>query len=141
MWSETESPTDNYQGVVDKDATNIYALIADGNTYGAAGSRYYALSSAYTCYLGKVEMWAPKGFHADNESLCHVLTITFTPVSNAGQAPADITLAIEFNDYLDWQPCIELEPCTDVIFKIHKVLNSEDFIDITLDYAILEVTE
>lgn len=141
MWSETESPTDNYQCVADKDQSAIYALIADGNTYGAAGSRYFSLGTAYTCYLGKVEMYAPKGFQADNESLCHVLTITFTPVSKDGQAAADITLAIEFNDYLNWQPCFELEPATDVIFKIHKVLNSEDFIDITLDYAILEVTE
>lgn len=140
MWSETESPTDNYQGVVDKDATNIYALIADANTYGAAGSRYYALSASYKCYLGRVELWAPKGFQADNESLSHVLTVTFTPKVQTGQAAADITLAIEFNDHLDWQPCIELEPCTDVIFKIHKVLNSEDFIDVTLDYSILEVT-
>lgn len=47
MWSETESPTDNYQCVCDKDQTNIYAVIADANTYGGAGSRYFALNSDY----------------------------------------------------------------------------------------------
>ena len=142
MWSETESPTDNYQCICDKDASNYYGIIPDGSTYGSAGSRYFALSSAYTCYLGKIDVWAPQGFQANDESLCHVLTITYTPVKATGTTTAsDITLAMEFNDHFHWEPCIELEPCTDVIFKVHKVLNSEDFIDVTLDYAILEVIE
>ena len=142
MWSETESPTDNYQCVCDKDQTNIYAVICDGNTQGGAGSRYFSLSSSYTCYLGRVEVWAPHGFQADNESLCHALTVVYTPVKETGTTTAsDITMKIEFNDHLLWEPCIELEPCTDVLFKIHKILNSEDFIDVTLDYSILEVTE
>ena len=141
MWAETESPTDNYQCVCDKDQTNIYGVIADGNTRGGAGSRYFALSSSYYCYLGRVQVHAPHGFQADNESLCHALTVTLTPKGDTGTTtPADIDIKIEFNDYLDWQPCIELQPCTDVTFKIHKILNSEDFIDVTLDYAVLEVT-
>jgi hypothetical protein len=142
MWTETESPTDNNQYICDKDETNIYAIVPDGSTFGGSGSRYFALSSSYTCYLGRVEAWAPHGFHADNESLCHQITITYTPVKATGTTTAsDITQAIEFNDHFLWEPCIELEPCTDVIFKMHKILNSEDFIEVTLDYSILEVTE
>jgi len=140
MWSETESPTDNYQCIADKDQTNIYAVIADANTIGGAGSRYYALSSSYRCFIGKVDVWAPSGLQADNESLCHALTIIYTPIKTTGTTTAaDITLSFEFNDHFHWEPCIELEPCTEVTFKIHKILNSEDFIETTLDYAILEV--
>ena len=140
IWAETESPTDNYQCIADKDQTNIYALVADGNVNGGAGSRYFALSSSYRCFIGKVDVLAPAGFQADNESLCHAISITYTPKKTTGTTTAaDITLSMEFNDHFHWEPCIELEPCTDVIFKINKVLNSEDFIETTLDYTILEV--
>lgn len=140
LWTETESPGNNYQCICDKDGTNIYATVDDTNTFGGAGSRYFALSSSYRCFLGRVQLFAPVGQQADNEAMSHLLTITFTPkIVATGQAAADITLAIEFNDKLDWQPCIELQPCTDVIFKINKVMNSEDFGEVTLHYDILEV--
>ena len=140
MWTQTESPADNNQYICDKDCSNIYAITPDSSTRGTAGSRYFAPSSSYTSYLGKVECYAPQGFQADDESLCHQLTVTFTPKKETGTTTAsDISLAMEFNDHFLWEPCIKLEPCTDVTFKIKKVLDSEDFIEVTLNYAVLEV--
>ncbi len=140
LWAETEAPTDNAYLICDKDESNIYATICDANTNGGAGSRYTATSDR--CFIGRVKVYAPTGQQADNEAKGHRLEITFTPkASDYGedQDPADIMLAFEFNDEFEWQPCMELEAGTDVIFKIKSILNSEDWIDVVLDYAILEV--
>jgi len=148
MYSEVEAVATKAITVCDNDATNLYAVIADTNSYGSAGSRYFSLSSLYRCFLGHVHLEAPHSFGADTDDLNYVLTITFTPKSQANVgnitsgtkdgAASDITFTKEFIDVLDWQPCIELEPATDVIFKIHKTQDQEHS-EVTLDYTILEV--
>jgi len=150
MWSEVESATGGTKAihVCDLDSTNLYGVIADNDTYGSAGSRYFALSDRYRCFLGHVHIEAPHSFGADTDDLNYTLTITFTPKGrdNPGTlwsgtkdgAGADITLAYEFIDSFDWQPCIELEALSNVIFKIHKVQNQEHS-EVSLDYTILEV--
>jgi len=139
VWTETESPDDNFQCICDKDGTNLYALVADGNSYGSAGSRYFALSSDYRCFLGRVHMEAPQSFGADADPLGFQLSVTFTPkVYDSSQAAADITLAFDFIDKLDWEPCMELQPCTDVIFTIKKTTN-DAHAALMFHYDVLEV--
>jgi hypothetical protein len=139
LWTETESPANNYQCICDKDKTNIYGTVDDTNTYGGCGSRYFALSSSYRCFLGHIHLEAPESVGADGDNLEHMLTLTFTPKTvDSDQAAADITITRSFNGTLDWQPCFELQPCTEVTFKIHKVLN-QDYVAVGLDYEILEV--
>jgi len=140
MYAETESPTDNYQCVCDKDQTNIYAVIADGNTYGGAGSRYFALNSDYRCFIGQLIITAPLRAVTDGEALGYQVSITFTPLSKSGQAAADITLAFDFQEKLVWEPCIELEPATDVIIKIKAILNDAAFYEVGVSFTCLEVT-
>ena len=140
MYAETESPTDNYQCVCDKDQTNIYGVIADANTYGGAGSRYFALDSSYRCFLGQLLLTAPLRQVADGETWGHQVAITFTPKSETGQAAADITLTFDFQDKLVWEPCIELEPATDVIIKVHAILNDVVFAEVGVRFTCLEVT-
>ena len=140
MYAETESPADNYQCVCDKDQTNIYAVIADGNTYGGAGSRYFALDSNYRCFIGQLLLTAPMRQVADGEAWGHQVSITFTPKSQTGQAAADITLAFDFQEKLVWEPCIELEPATDVIVKIKAILNDVAFYEIGVRFTCLELT-
>ena len=150
MWAETESPTDNYQCVCDKDQTNIYAVIADANTYGGAGSRYFALSSDYRCFIGQLIVTAPLRQVADGEAWGYKASITFTPKARANPstlysgtdngAAADITLAFDFQEKLVWEPCIELEPATDVIVKVNALLNDVAFYEIGVRFTCLEVT-
>lgn len=140
MYAETESPTDNYQCVCDLNQGNIYGVIADGNTYGGAGSRYFALSSAYRCFLGQLILTAPMRQVADGETWGHQVAITFTPLSETGQPAADITLTFDFQDKLVWEPCIELEPATDVIIKVHAILNDVVFAEVGVRLTCLEVT-
>lgn len=139
MYAETESPTDNYQCVCDKDQTNIYAIIADGNTYGGAGSRYFSLDSDYRCFIGQLLITAPLRAVADGEALGYGVSITFTPKSETGQAAADITLTFDFQEKLVWEPCIELEPATDVIIKIKAILNDVAFYEVGVNFTCLEV--
>lgn len=148
MWTETEATDNNYLAVCNSAGNAFYAAITDLNSYGSAGSRYYALSSTYRCFLGKVHLEAPRSFGADIDELAYVIDITFTPRSmvNPGSiysgskngAASDITLTKEFIDVFDWQPCIELEPCTDVIFKMEKK-QAQEYAEVSLDYTILEV--
>jgi len=140
MYAETESPTDNYQCVCDFNQGNIYAVIADGNTYGGAGSRYFALDSNYRCFIGQLIVTAPLRAVTDGEALGYQASITFTPLSKTGQAAADITLAFDFQEKLVWEPCIELEPATDVIVKIKAILNDAAFYEIGVSFTCLEIT-
>ena len=140
MYAETESPTDNYQCVCDKDQSNIYGVIADANTYGGAGSRYFALDSNYRCFIGQLLITAPLRQVTDGEAWGYQVSITFTPLSKTGQASADITLAFDFQQKLVWEPCIELEPATDVIVKIKAILNDAAFYEIGVRFTCLELT-
>ena len=126
--------------VVDKDNTNSYAVIGQANTQGSAGSRYSALSSAYRCFLGRLQISAPYRLGTDADPIAHQVGVTFTPKSETGQTAADITLTFDFLDKLDWQPCIELEPKTDAIITIKSILNDATWSEVLIDFTCLEVT-
>lgn len=140
MYSQTESIAITAQVISDKDKTNIYAVIADENTYGNAGSRYTALDTDYRCFLGRLQLEAVSRAVTDGEALGHQASVTFTPLSKTGQAAADITLLIDFQDKLDWQPCMELEPATDVIVQIKAILNDVAFYEVGVSFSCLEIT-
>ena len=114
-----------------------------GTVYNAIGcdARYMANSSfftqpAATCrsFLGKI-----KASHSIDSTVTEVggasVFVTFTPIeaySDGGSA--DITIELTFSDFLLWEPCIELEPATDVIVKISNVEGaklSEIFVEVT----------
>ncbi|GAG40760.1 unnamed protein product, partial [marine sediment metagenome] len=57
-----------------------------------------------------------------------------------GQAASDITLTFDFIDKLDWQPCMELEPATEVTIKLHSVNDDVVFVKAGVSFTCLEIT-
>lgn len=149
MWVETESPADNSQFVGDIDGTNIYAAVDDAGSR-AAISAYFVPASYDSSgatidyvYLGQVKA-AGSFIQKDATSMEVYLKITFTPYqidsNEISGAPSDVSLQIPIdNKGFDWQPCIRLEPLTDVTFQV-KHVDDDDHSDIFLEYKILEVT-
>jgi len=140
MSCATEAPTDNNIWCCDHDATNKYAIISDANTQ-AAPCRYFvpaATTGQDTKYfLGKVKARATIINEGDTTATGFILGVRYTPKAlNANVPAADIYQSLEFNELLDWQPCIELEPATDVIFYIG---DNGTIGEVHLEYAILEV--
>lgn len=154
-WVETESPADNSQFIGDIDGSNIYAAIPDASSR-SNYSRYcvpvsYDAENAESgtdyithAYLGYVKA-AGSHIQKDATSMEVYLSITFTPyqidANEIGGAPSDVTIQIPIdNKGFVWEPCIRLEPLSDVIFKI-KHVDDDDHSDIFLEYKILEVTD
>lgn len=121
--------TDADMGGVD----DHYGTIVDGSS-AATIQRYFAPDAA-TCkaYLGRILIRNAYLLEADATPGGLYFTITYTPkvvdISTTAtaepQVAADITLVMNFSEILDWQPCIELEPATEVIFKIHKLVDAD----------------
>ena len=98
-----------------------------GVAYGAIGcdARYMANSGfftqpAATCrsFLGKIKV-----SHSIDSTVTEVVGgsvfVTFTPLqAHANGGTANITIELTFSDFIEWEPCIELAPATDVIVKI-----------------------
>lgn len=147
--TETESPTDNAQVVCDHDGSNIYAIVPDGNSQ-SNHPRYFSLSSDYRCFLGHIHIDAPPSVGADGDNVDFEVKVTYTPKawdthsSNAylqttdNQAACDISQTFGFYQTFDWQPCIELEPCTDVIIYVRKVIDQDHSV-MNVMYKVLEV--
>jgi len=120
MTSETEAPTDNNLWCCDKDKSHVYGVISDANTQMAI-TRYFvpaATSGQKTrYYLGKVQARATIINEGDTTATGFIIGVRYTPKAlNSNVPAADIYQSLEFNELLDWQPCVELEPATDVIF-------------------------
>ena len=126
LWSNLEAPTDNHLVVCDFNGGNLYGVIQDLQSKGCAGSRYFA-PGATVCdsYLGYIKCKAAYLLEGDATVGGFILTVTYTPKAIGTGSASDITLVINFNETLDWQPCIQLEPCTDVIIKINKVVDAD----------------
>ena len=141
IWTETEGAAGKAFFVVDKDTSNAYAVIPDTLTYGGAGSRYTALDTAtYRSFLGRLQIDGGQRMTVDADIDGLVATITFTPLPETGQTAADTTIAINFSEKLDWQPCIELAEASDVIVKIHSALDDVAFTTLHVTFTCLEVT-
>lgn len=123
MVCAVEGLTNNGFILCNSDNTAKYGFIQDGRMH-SIFSRYYvpaAVSGQNTKYfLGRVKCNAQtgnEGAAADKEQ-GYQLSVTFTP-----KDLVDMTMLINFDTHLDWQPCIELEPQTSVIVKIKKILD------------------
>lgn len=149
MYLETESPTDNKQYLCDIDGSNLYGIVSDGGSR-ANFSRYfvpvsYNANSAHLithAYLGKIHASFPN-VQADAEIEGAFIQVTFTPfqinANEIGGAPSDVVLKFYVQGEFTWEPCIRLEPKTDVIIQIGKTLNA-DHAQMFVETAILEVT-
>ncbi|MCP3685851.1 MAG: hypothetical protein GY861_24645 [bacterium] len=151
MWVETESPADNGQLVGDVDGSNIYAGVEDANSRSAITS-YFAPSSYDATgetidfvYLGYVHAVMPY-IQDDEEDHLNTLRVFFTPYSlgstEVSGVPSDgyVDLSLPNGGEFTWQPCIRLEPNTDVIFQIKKELDA-DHTQFWFEYKMLEVTQ
>jgi len=140
MTSETEALTDNAIVLCDHNGGNLYCAINDANTQ-AAPCRYFvpAITSGKNTdyYLGYIKARGTIINEGDGTATGFIVQVRYTPKAlNSNVPAADILQSFEFNEFLHWEPCIELEPATDVIFYIgDNGLAGE----IHLEYAILEV--
>ena len=114
-------------------ADDNYGFITDGNS-AATIQRYFTPDAAtYKSYIGRILIRIAYLLEGDATPGSYYFTITYTPkvvdISTTAtaqpQVKADITQVINFSEILDWQPCIELEPATEVIFKIHKLVDAD----------------
>lgn len=124
MYSEVEATatkaivlTDAVMGGAD----DHFGVIEDGNSQFAA-QRYFVPDAASVphSYLGRIIAQGPQIAAAAAAVDAIILTVTYTPkIVDIGEAQikADITAVLTFNKELDWQPCIELEPATEVSFS------------------------
>ena len=103
------------------DSSVIYAGIGEGARY-MANSGFFTQPTA-TCrsFLGKI-----KATHSIDSTVTELtgasVFVTFTPLeAYSDGGAAEITIELTFSDLLEWEPCIELEPATDVIVKVANV--------------------
>jgi len=114
------APTDDAQIIIgDPDVSPIYAAIAEGGRYSAHSNFFTQPAATCRSFLGRVKAVAANVLEAAAANSGQIVAVTFTPLEayEDGES-ADITMSIEFTNTLDWQPCIELEPATDVIISI-----------------------
>ena len=124
MWCEIEVLTDKTIRLGDHDSSNYYGLISQGGRY-STSARYFSRDAATArCFLGRIHA------HCSNETTVskkqgNEFQVTFTPKAESADATAsDITINVVFQDHIDWQPCFELEPATDVNIKVLTLDNT-----------------
>jgi len=148
MYSEVVSDTGGGKAIVLTDANmggadDVFGFIDDDHSQ-AAVTRYFvpiATQVAHS-YLGRVHIQCPELLEGDATAGGLFLTVTFTPkVLDGGEAQvaAEHTEVLSWQqDKFEWQPLIELEPATDVVFKIHKLVDA-DHVVIHFEATFLEV--
>ena len=102
------------------DANARWGMIEINETQWHA-QRYFVPSATQVehSYLGRIIAKGPQIAAAAAAVDSILLTVRLTPKVITGvedQTAADKDFIIHFNKNLDWQPCIELEPATDVLF-------------------------
>ena len=124
MWCDVEVLTDKTIRLGAHDSGAYYGLISQGGRY-STSARYFSRDAATArCFIGRIHA------HCSNETTVskkqgQEIQITFTPKAASADATAsDITMNLVFQDHLDWQPCIELEPATDVNIKVLTLDNT-----------------
>jgi len=137
MYCEVEVLTDKTIRLGTFDSGAYYGLISQGGRYNSS-ARYFSRDAATArCFLGMIHA------HCSNETTAakkqgNELQVTYTPKAQNSNADAsDITMDIIFEDHLDWEPCIELEPATDVSIKI-LTLDATNVDDLFVEVFFLE---
>ena len=122
MYCEVEPGDDAQILLCDHNMGNIYYAIAEGGRYSAHSGFFTQPTATCRSFLGRVKAVAANVLEAAVADSGQIVSITFTPIAaNANGDSADITMSLQFTNTLDWQPCIELEPATDVTVKITDV--------------------
>lgn len=147
FYSEVESATGGGKSVLLTDADmggadDIFAFIDDDESEAFIG-RYFVrdVATIIHSYIGRIICKIPYLLEADATPGGYFLTVEYTPKpTNLGEvaAAANRTLIIPFSEDLDWQPLIELQPATDVVLKIHKLVDA-DHVDMYVEATYLEV--
>ena len=119
-------------------STAVYAGIGEGHRY-MANSGFFTQPSA-TCrsFLGYV-----KASTAIDSTVTELtgsrITVFYTPLqAHALGGAVETQISLDFQDILDWQPCIELAPATDVVIKAMN-LEGAKLPEMLIETAYLEV--
>ena len=124
MYCDVEANDDKTIMLENGAAAEVYGIISREMNYNSSAN-YFATDAAYArCFLGKIIV---KSSHesTDAKKQGNEIQVTLTrKAENADASASDIILDIVFQDNLDWQPCIELEPATDVTIKILSLDNT-----------------
>lgn len=114
------------------DSSAIYAGIGEGHRYMASPNFFTQPAATCASYLGRIRA----SFPAENTVTVNVggaLQIFYTPKeAHADGGAVETEIEIPFQGEFTWEPCIELEPATDVIIKIKKIndaLHDEMFVE------------
>ena len=137
MYCEVE-PNDDAQILIgDADLSPIYGAIAEDSRY-SSHSGYFVPDSA-TCrsFLGQIKGDTGQVYEGDAADAGSLINITFTPLeAHVNGGSADITMQFQFSKDFNWEPCIELEPATDVLVSISDITTPTI---VHIEMAILEV--
>lgn len=137
MYCEVEPLDDKQIILCDHDASNIYAAISEGGRYACDGNFFTQPVATCLSYLGRVKATAPTIVEGDAANGGAVLSCTFTPrAANTDGDSADITMTFQFYGTFEWEPCIQLEPATDVLFSITDIATATN---VHVEASILEV--
>ncbi len=124
MYSEVESATGGTKMITLTDANMVggdnWAYIEDGNSRFSLQRFFVQPSATATSYLGRIKVKFPHMTAAATAVDAVILTITYTPkILDAGEAgaAADITIVLPFNHDTVFEPLLELEPATEVMFS------------------------
>jgi len=123
-------------------ADDVFGFIDDDHSR-AVPTRYFVpiATQVEHSYLGRIQCRIPYLLEADATPGRYFVTVLYTPkVLNGGEAQvaAEHLEVLSFNETLDWQPCIELQPATDVTIKIHKLVDA-DHVAMHVEATFLEV--
>ena len=119
MYCEVE-PADDAQILIgDPDIDPIYGAIAEDGRYSTHSGFFTQPAATCRSFIGRIRARASNVLEAAANDSGQILSVTFTPIAaNTDGDSADITMTFTFTNDFDWQPCIELEPATDVILSI-----------------------
>jgi len=126
MYSEVESASGGGKMVTLCDAdwdggADGYAYISDGQSEFALERFFTQPDSTHKSYLAYVKLHVPEKDHDGAES-GYIFTCQYTPQVNSdggeSAAAADVTETFNFSRELIWEPCIELDGGTEVIFSV-----------------------
>jgi len=103
------------------DSSAIYGSIGETARYMASSGFFTQPAAICKSYLGKIIASMPVDTTV-TENIGASIEITFTPkAANSNGGSAAISMEIPFQGQMIYEPCIELEPATDVVIKIKNI--------------------
>lgn len=138
MYCDVEVLTDKTIRLGDHNSGNYYGLISQGGRYRSSAMFFTQPIATCRSFIGKIKC-SVSHESTDAKKQGNEIQVTFTPkAANSSAAASDIVINLVFQDNLDWQPCIELAPATDVTIKV-LTLDNTNVDDIHVEATYLEV--